>query len=365
MTLSGCEGGKSRLLVSGAGTGAGNNLIRSLRAGGPAMFIVGYHADRFVLKKSTADRNYLLPPPRDSGFADALRSLVDKEGIDLVIPNDDAAVNAVSTIRDALSCRVFLPRRPVIERCQDKYELTEHLRACGLPVPATYPVADLADVDDVVERLGRPARLWCRIRTGNGSMGALPVTGAEQARAWISYWEEMRGVPARAFTISEYLPGRDFACQSLWQDGRLVLLKTVERLTYFGGTARASGVSSVAALATTVVDGRLVEICSAAVRALDDHATGAFSIDLKEDASDAPCVTEINAGRFITMMNFFDFTGRHNMALTYARLALDGPVQIEEPYDAVADYYFVRDVDTLPGIYHADELFEGLEDGRA
>jgi carbamoyl-phosphate synthase large subunit len=353
-----------RVLVSGAGTGASNNLVRSLRAGDPSMVIVGYHDDRFALKKSAANRNYLLPPSRDPGFADALRSLVDRERIHLVVPNDDGAVKAVSEARDGLPCRVFLPRKSVIELCWDKYELTEHLRARGLPVPATYPLTHLADVDAVVDRLGRPRRLWCRIRTGNGSMGALPIAGAGQAKAWIQYWEEMRRVPAQAFTISEYLPGRDFACQTLWQSGRLVLVKTVERLTYFGGTARASGVSSVAALATTVIDPRLVDICHAAVRALDDQATGAFSIDLKEDASGAPCITEINAGRFITMMNFFDFTGRHNMALTYARLALNEPVQIEEPYDAVADYYFVRDVDTLPAIFHADELFEGVRDGR-
>jgi carbamoyl-phosphate synthase large subunit len=328
------------------------------------MTIVGYHDDRFTLKKSAADRNYLLPPSPQPRFADALRALVDREAIDLLVPNDDAAVRAVSGLRDGLPCRVFLPRKSVIELCWDKYNLTEHLRSRGLPVPATYPVTRLADVDDIVERLGRPHRLWCRIRTGNGSMGALPVNGAAQARAWIEYWEQMRDVPPQAFTISEYLPGRDFAIQSLWQNGRLVLVKTVERLTYFGGTARASGVSSVAALASTVIDLRLVEICRAAVPALDDQATGAFSIDLKEDASGAPCITEINAGRFITMMNFFDFTGRHNMALTYARLALNEPVQIGEAYDAVADYYFVRDVDTFPAIFHADDLFEGLEDGR-
>jgi hypothetical protein len=27
-----------------------------------------------------------------------------------------------------------------------------------------------------------------------------------------------------------------------------------------------------------------------------------------------------------------------------------------------ADYYMVRDLDTLPGVFHADEFFEGVED---
>jgi carbamoyl-phosphate synthase large subunit len=190
------------------------------------------------------------------------------------------------------------------------------------------------------------------------------MTNARQAAQWIAYWREMRGVPARAFTIAEYLPGRDFACQSLWKNGELVLVKTVERLSYFGGGSQPSGASSIAALAKTVVAPNVVDVCTSAIRALGRRITGAFSVDLKENRRGRPCITEINVGRFITMLNFFDLTGDHNMALTYVRLALDQPVDIGEPYDQVEDYYFVRDVDALPGIFHAEELFEGISDAR-
>jgi hypothetical protein len=36
-------------------------------------------------------------------------------------------------------------------------------------------------------------------------------------------------------------------------------------------------------------------------------------------------------------------------------------VGLREEYDAVDDYYLVRDLDTRPGVFHADELFEGIE----
>jgi hypothetical protein len=141
-------------------------------------------------------------------------------------------------------------------------------------------------------------------------------------------------------------------------------VKTVERLSYFGGGSQPSGTSSIAALAKTIVDTRVVDISVAAVRALGGRVTGAFSVDLKENARGVPCVTEINAGRFITMMSFFDLTGKHNMSSTYVRLALGERVELGESYDAVEDHYFVRDVDALPGIFHADELFEGIQDAR-
>jgi carbamoyl-phosphate synthase large subunit len=351
--------------VNGAGTGAGNNLIRSLRAGDPSFVIVGCHHDRFALKKSSADRSYVIPSPSHPGFADALRRVVETETIDLSIPNTDADVELASRLRGDLPCRLFLPAEPVIELCQDKYRLTAFLRSQGLPAPLTYPVIGLDEIDGIFRRFPRRSQLWCRMRRGAGSMGATPVRSPEQARGWIRYWEEMRGVIPGSFTLSEYLPGRDFACQSLWKDGRLILVKTCERLSYFGGASRPSGVSSTAALAKMVSEPPVVDACARALRALDPKLSGAISVDLKEDENGIPCITEINAGRFITMMNFFDLTGKHNMAATYVRLALDEPVDLHEEYDVAEDHYFVRDVDTVPGIFHADDLFEGIEDARA
>jgi glutathione synthase/RimK-type ligase-like ATP-grasp enzyme len=353
-----------RILVPGAGSGPGNSLIRSLRSGDSSFVIVGCHDDRFVLRKSTADRNYLVPPRGHARYSAALRRIIRREKVDLLIPNTDDDVALASGLRATLPCRVFLPSRAAVALCQDKYRLTAHLSAHGVPVPRTFAVRSRPAVARAFRDLGRPPRVWCRIRSGSGSRGAAPMTSPRQAANWIAYWREMRSVPAHAFTIAEYLPGRDFACQSLWKDGALVLVKTVERLSYFGGGSQPSGTSSIAALAKTIVDTRVVDISVAAVRALGGRVTGAFSVDLKENARGVPCVTEINAGRFITMMNFFDLTGKHNMSSTYVRLALGERVELGESYDAVEDHYFVRDVDALPGIFHADELFEGIQDAR-
>jgi small ligand-binding sensory domain FIST len=41
-----------RILLPGAGTGAGNNLIRSLREDYPGLVVVGTHDDRFTLRNS-------------------------------------------------------------------------------------------------------------------------------------------------------------------------------------------------------------------------------------------------------------------------------------------------------------------------
>ena len=53
---------------------------------------------------------------------------------------------------------------------------------------------------------------------------------------------------------------------------------------------------------------------------------------------------------------------RDLMAATCVRLARGERVDIADPYDSVEDYYMARDLDTLPGIFHADALFDGVEE---
>ncbi len=351
-----------RVLLPGAGTGASNNLIRSLRADYPGLVVVGVHADRFTLRNSKANRNYLLPQPGHPRFVEGLRTVAEREEIDLLMPNTDADVRLASDLRDVLPCRVFLPSKTVIERCRDSYALSQFLAGRDVAVPATVAVSDLASLESIFARLEPTRPAWCQIRDPDVAHGAAPVDTPEAARAWIGYWERMCGVAAARFTVAEYLPGRDFACQSLWKDGRLVLIKTVERLAYLGGDSRVGGTSSIVSLTKTVDEPRVEETCIRAVRALDPDGSGAFSVELKENGAGVPCVTAIRAGRFMAMMHFFDFTGTHNMSATYVRLALDEPVDISDPRDVAEESYLVHGVDILPAMFHADELCHGIDD---
>ncbi len=348
----------ARVLVMGAGSGAANNLIASLRAGLPGLTAVGAHHDPFVLRKSLAERNYLLSPAAKD-VAEIAR-IVAREAVDLVMPSTDAEVKRLSDNRGALAGRLFLPPKAVVDICQDKCDLAAFLARHDVPVPASFPVKSLDGLGGLFEKLAWPSRVWCRVRTGSGSLGAAPVTTVRQARAWIEHWNAVRGVAPASFMVAEYLPGRDFFCQSLWKGGRLVLVKTCERISYFGGENSPSGVSSLYSLAKTVVDDQVIDVSSRALRALDPAPAGTFSVDLKENAHGVPCVTEINAGRFVMGMTTIGSIGAHNMPVSYVRLALGEDLAFEGPYDCPPDYFIVRDLDTAAGVFHADEILGNL-----
>jgi hypothetical protein len=166
----------------------------------------------------------------------------------------------------------------------------------------------------------------------------------------------MRGVPIEEFTISEYLPGRDFNVQGLWREGAVVVIKMCERLSYLDGENRPSGMSSTPALAKTLRDDEVLNLCERAVEVVAPRACGVFNIDLKQGADRMPRITEINAGRFAMITNIYDLTGRHNMAQAYVRLAMGEVLDIADVRDIVADHYLIREYDTEPLIASLEEI---------
>lgn len=349
-----------RLLLLGSGSGAANNLVRSLRADERPLTIIGAHCDRFVLRAAPVERRYLLPAASSPAFVDALNRLIVAERIDVVIPTSDRDTRALAAVREDLGCRTLLPALSTIDVCQDKYAFAHVLSARGVPVPETVALGRLEDVDAAFVRLGRHARLWCRRRRGEGGLGALLVARPEQARAWVAYWAEMRGVAASEFTLAEYLPGRDFAGQALFARGEPIVTHVYERLSYLGGAASPAGVG-LAALGKRVADRRVSELVTAAVRALEPAASGVFCFDAREDAAGVPRLTELNAGRFGLSAILLDIAGKVNLAAAYVRLAMGEhlePILEPEPCD---DWYIVRNYDGAPVVLRADDFFSGIE----
>lgn len=349
------------VLITGAGAGGSNNLIRGIRHGDYPVRIVGSNADRFALAQSLANENYLLPHARaGAAYIDAVRHVIAAEKVDLVIPSNDIETAVLSAHREELATEFFLPAAKTVDLCQDKFKFSCHMKEHGFPVAETYLLDDLDHVEKIFGCLGHPDKLWCRMRHGTGSKGVLPVNRPEQVRFWVQYWQEMRGVEPGSFTLSEFLPGRDFAFQSLWRDGELIIAKTCERLEYVFGENMPAGTSSSPRVGQLVNNPRVNDVCYRAVRSVDAHATGMFCVDLKENQDGDPCITEINIGRFFMISIVFNTTGQYNMAEFYLRTVFGESVNVPEAarYGDIgkAETFLIRELDNEPTVVTREDL---------
>ena len=345
-----------RILVCGAGGSAGINFIRSLRLADEPFYIVAADMNRWHLELPDADAVYALPQCLAPDYLETLNRVVERERIDLVHAQPDMEVEVLSANRKRLAARTWLPAHSGLLVCRDKVATNRVLSQAGVAIPVSYKVERLKDLPRLLDELqARHELAWVRMVRGAGSRGALPVRTGRQAGAWIRYWRHMRPLESMDFMICEFLPGREFAFQSVWKDGEIVTSQARERLEYCFGNLMPSGQSSTPSVARTVHDPRVNELCTRAVRAIDANATGVFCVDVKENVDGLPCVTEINAGRFFTTSDFFAQLGA-NMPHTYVKLALgEDPGPLPQYNATEAGLYWVRILDGGPRLVREDE----------
>lgn len=334
-----------RVLLLGAGGSAGANVVDALRRSEARYHIVGVDISPIRLHLSTADERCLGLRAGAEGYLDALQQLSDRFGIDVVHPQPDPDVMAVGRARDALRARTFLPVQSALDTVADKAAFAAAMSRAGVAVPETLPFTKPDDVGELTAYLlERHERVWVRARVGAGARASLPVRSADQAVAWIRWWCEERDMAAADFMAAEMLPGREFAYQSVWQDGELVAGQARERVEYLYGFLTPHGQTSTPAVARTVKDRRIDDLAQTAICALDPRPQGAYCVDIKEAGDSTPRVTEINAGRFFTTSNFFAHAGL-NMPDMLIQCAVGQRPPRRGSSPLPPDLYWVRMVD--------------------
>lgn len=330
------------ILLTGAGGNASQNFVKSVKG----YRVVGVDSSKYHLETAKVDARYLIPRCDDPEYLDKLKEVCRRESVDFVHPQPDVEVEFISLHRDELP-KTFLPSHEAIVLCHNKLKCNLKMRDAGVPVPRSFLVNRVADIPELMEEF-RHEKVWLRAVRGAGSRAALPVKSPRQAEEWIHYWRKNREMESKDFMLCEYLPGREFAFQSLWFDGELVTSAARQRIEYMFGNLMPSGQSSSPSVAKTVHRGDVNNIATRAVQAVDPRPHGIYCVDLKENEDGVPSVTEINIGRFFTTSDFFTTLGC-NMPEMYLKLAFDDVIMPVDRYNAVpSDVFWVRGVDRQP-----------------
>lgn len=346
------------IVISCVGSGGANNLIRSIRASSyEHATIVGLDANPYLVNKSLADHNYVVPTGDQEGYIEAVNKSIRRHDADLFIPQHESEIETVSAHRNEIACHVQLPDDDVVQLCLDKFALNRRLDDAGFPVPETVTL-DEYTVEEAFEKLapGKQA-VWCRTRYGSSGFEAHPVQSSTRAAQWVEYWSEQRSVPRDQFTFSEFLPGRDFHVLTYWHDGELVVGKGNERNQYFFGENTGAATPLVG---RQIYDEHLNEMCTDIANEIAPNATGNFGFDFREASDGTPKLTEINIGKFSMVNYFFNVSGDHNMAEAFLDAALgneDALPSLDDPYsDVDTDLFLSRGIDLVPEIFSLAEV---------
>jgi glutathione synthase/RimK-type ligase-like ATP-grasp enzyme len=337
---------KIKVLITGAGGSAAHNFVDSLnltenyRCYG--MDMKPEHLELIELEKK-----YIVPGVKDPKYVEKLNKIIEKEKIDFVHPQPDVEVAFLAKHSAQINARMFLPSSEAIELCHDKMLFNEVMSESGVPVPKAVHITSPTVLRAALDQLMKTeSKVWLRAIRGAGSRGSLPINSFYQGDAWIDYWKNFRGIDYGDFMASEFLPGKEYAWQSLWYEGVLVTSMARERIEYIFGNLTPSGQTSSPSVAKTVCSDVVNKTGRAAVKAADKKPHGVYCVDMKEDSGGTPKVTEINVGRFFTTSNFFAHAGL-NMPDMYMKLGMglklsEQPKQLNPLPD---NLYWVRMID--------------------
>jgi hypothetical protein len=149
------------------------------------------------------------------------------------------------------------------------------------------------------------------------------------------------------FMISEFLPGRNYACKMLYINGQLLQTASAERIDYLLAAAAPSGISGMCARGRLLNRPDLVESSKCALervsKAVGKQLHGMFTVDFKENTADKPLITEINI-RPVSFNHAFTMGGVNFAETTVNAMLLD---KFEPLKTGVFDKesYFIRGVD--------------------
>lgn len=255
------------VLITGIGGDISQGVATILRENRPDLRLIGVDVHAQHGGHLFVDHFQLVPKASDPGYLDAIKEVVSKHSVGIVIPMSEPELAATLPFQElAPGVKWITAGVCVVKAGLDKLETMNALKGLGISVPWTRPVSD-----------GRPAVYPCILknRTGSGSRAVFIVADDDEAdylakRHPNAIFQELLGTVEQEVTCAVYRR----------QDGKVSSLLMLRRLTGgFTGWAK------------IIKDEETARMCEAIANGLD--LRGSMNVQLRL-TDKGPRVFEIN-----------------------------------------------------------------------
>jgi carbamoyl-phosphate synthase large subunit len=150
------------ILVTACGAPGTAALLRGLRENGEReVRLVGVDMAERAVGKHLCDAFHLVPAGADPGYADAVLEIVERERVDVVLPQSSFDLPGLAEARERFPVPVLVSSPETVRRSNDKAETYELLQRIGVPTIEFRRVAGGRQVEAAARELGYPDRPVC------------------------------------------------------------------------------------------------------------------------------------------------------------------------------------------------------------
>ena len=125
------------------------------------MRLVGTDMSERSVGRHLCDAFHTVPAGSDPGFADAVLDVVEREGVDVVLPQSSFDLEGLAAHRDRFPVPVLVSSPDTIHRSNDKAETYALLQRLGVKGPDFRRVNGAREVEAAARELGYPDRPVC------------------------------------------------------------------------------------------------------------------------------------------------------------------------------------------------------------
>jgi carbamoyl-phosphate synthase large subunit len=262
------------VLVSACGAPGTAALLRALRENDERRVrLVGTDMGDRAIGRHLCDAFHQVPAGSDPAFADTIRELVEREGVDVVLPQSSFDLAGLSAARETFPAPVLVSAPETIRRSNDKAETYALLHELGLPAPQFRRVDGAAGVERAAHELGYPERPVCFKPVFSSGSRGFRVLDPTVDRAHQLLNERPGSVAMRLEEALELLPdqGADLLVMELATGGERTIdgIADGTRVVLGHPKTRESMRAGLAMYFVTLDDAELMHIADAIVRELE------------------------------------------------------------------------------------------------
>lgn len=256
------------ILVLHSDRSTGINFVQCLQEAkkqgwGQDLYIIGLCSHPLRMQLCKNDITYV-DDDRESDIVSMVKHLEHKIGehIHLVYETKSAPhMLIISRLRDKLP--VFLPPHDLVEIFEDKYRTYKNLSGKGYPVPKTYLINTLDDIEMAFHNIAKSV-VWVRDTQGQAGFGAFSATSAQQVAEQITQrngWGHHTVAEKLPIDTphkwkdrlsSNFLPGEIVTWVAFYNKGQLVGSQVRKRLYWEHSDLTTSGVTGYSGANMTV-----------------------------------------------------------------------------------------------------------------
>ncbi|HEY4413297.1 MAG TPA: ATP-grasp domain-containing protein [Gaiellaceae bacterium] len=195
------------ILLTAAGAPGAAALIRGLRENGERdVRIVGVDMSERAIGRRLCDAFHVVPPGADPSYPDALLEIVEREGVDVVLPQSSHDLPHLAAARERFPVPVLVSGPETVRRSNDKAETYALLQEIGVRGPEFRRVTGAAGVEAAARELGYPDRPVCFKPVFSSGSRGFRVLDPTVDRAHQLLYERPGAVAMRLEEAVELLP---------------------------------------------------------------------------------------------------------------------------------------------------------------